>query len=570
MENIKSNMERDEELNGFSMTTWLILFTAIISISVFVIGNDALNVFSLHPDEILSSNFWNLVSYIFVHNGVFHLILNLFLLFSFGVLTERIIGRKDFLYFYLISGIFSGILSFFINKIFSETLFLRTDVLIGASSAIFAIAGLFIILLPRLKFTFLFLPVVSLPSFVFVPIILAVYWAVAFLLGISAGNVSQIAGLFIGIIYGAYLKEKYRSKMQLLHGVFREMEKEDIALFPEEDVSPVLRIAKDGIILYSNKSGVLLLKKWNSEVGKNAPKEIKDLILESLRSNKTKSVEIEIDGKFFLISFVPIVYSGYVNLYGLDISALKEAQAKLRERNVELASLASHEMRTPLTSIISLVPLIQQGKIGNVSSKQKETLDIIYHDAQRLDTIIRNMVDASRIDEGVAVYQFAKFNLQELLRSSIKTAYVMAKEKNVEVKLTTDKPFEIVSDKERLEQVVSNLIINALKYGYQGGNIWVSYKKEKEDVLIEVKDNGEGISKENLEVIFAKDFKVQKSAKRAIGGLGYGLYISRRIVEAHGGKLWAESQGKGAVFKILLPLNIGVSKEEVGNGKKEG
>src|SRR3989338_3116452 len=561
-------------IGDLSFVTWLIILIIVFSAGAFFIG-EGFDGIALKPAVIASGNeIWTLITYMLVNYNFFHLVLNIALLFSFGALTEKIIGRGRFIVFFLAAGVLSGGIGTVLS-LYSGVEFFKSDIILGASGAIFAVAGVFIMLLNRLKFSLFLIPTLTLPSLFIAPFAIAVIWIVFEALGIPAGNGVQISGLLIGIVYGLLLKGKYESKIQLLHSSFKEMEKADIARFPSEDPSPILRISRDGTIIYSNSSGDSLMKKWGTRVGCMAPQDIRQSVSEVLKSNRAKFNEVEDEGKYFLMTFVPIIASDYANLYGRDITALKEAQAKLRERNVELASLASHDMRTPLTSIISLTPLLLQEKTGKLTDKQKEMLDIIYHDALRLDTIIRNMVDASRIDEGVAVFQFKKFNLKEMVDGAIKTVYVMAKEKNVEVKSEIKKDFIMAADRERLEQVISNLIINALKYGYQGGNIWVSVKREESSIILSVKDNGQGIQKENLENIFTKDFRVQKASKRAIGGLGYGLYISRKIIEAHGGKIWVESEnGKGAVFYIKIQSNIKESVKEEENaalaGKKEG
>lgn len=544
---------KKEKVVNLSVLTWLIGTITIFSIIVLV--TKTLDSFALNPSKIIEGiSVWTIVTHLFVHANFLHLLSNMVMLFAFGSLTERIIGKKAFLLFYFIAGILAGILLVVLNNFLKNIEILHLNTIIGANGAIFAIAGLFVMLLPRLKFTIVFLPIFSLPSSILVPLVLIILWAISLAIDVPIANIANLLGFLVGIAYGYYLKEKYKSRIQLLHGVFSEMAKEDIARFPSEDPSPVLRIAKDGTILYANDSGSSLLKKWNTEIGSLVTKEWRNLILEVLKSNTQKIVEIKHNNKIFSFTLVPIISSDYVNLYGRDITALKEAQAKLKIRNVELASLASHEMRTPLASIISLTPLIIEEKLGKINEKQKETLDIMLHDAKKLDTIIRNMVDASRIEEGVAIYQFSKFNILELINNSIKTSYVMAKEKNVEIKLTTNQPLEITADKERLEQVVSNLITNAIKYGKQNGHIWISAKKENNNILIAIKDDGNGIPKENMEKIFTKNFKVKKRAKRAIGGLGYGLYISKKIISAHKGKIWAESQvGRGSTFYISLP-----------------
>jgi len=232
---------------------------------------------------------------------------------------------------------------------------------------------------------------------------------------------------------------------------------------------------------------------------------------------------------------------------------LAEATKKVEDRNVELISLASHEMRTPLTSISSLLQLILGEKVGKVNVKQKKGLEIALHDARRLNMVIKNMVDVSRIEEGRVIYEFRQFNLLDLVKQCINTVDLMLKEKNISMKVKHQGIFGVVADKDRIEQVLLNLVTNAIKYGKRGGKIWISLKKDGSNVILSVKDDGVGISEKDLVKLFVKEFQVKSTSKRALGGFGYGLYISKKILNKNNGKMWVKSTlGKGSTFYISL------------------
>lgn len=214
-----------------SVVTQLIIITVIISLSAFFLfykNENFINYLALEPSNIIQGKFlWTLVTHMFIHGGPAHLLVNMFVLFSLGGLCERIIGKKRFIWFYLLSGIFAGILSVFLsslygNSVWGARIFGPPDVfMVGASGAIFAIAGLYVMLLPRLKFMIIFLPFFSLPAYIMVPLALFVMWAISIFANWPIGNVAHFGGFLAGLFYGLYLKTKYKRKVERLQRYFR-------------------------------------------------------------------------------------------------------------------------------------------------------------------------------------------------------------------------------------------------------------------------------------------------------------------------------------------------------------
>jgi len=226
-----------DRAKGFSITTWLIIVNVIISLLVFVLigiycsaelgSCQIFDLFALKPSTILQGMFlWTLITHMFVHGSFFHLFINMFVLFSLGGLSERIIGRKRFFWFYILSGIFAGALSVvlpgFFGFGFGERIFGSPEIfMVGASGAIFAIAGLYVVLLPRLKFGIIFFPFFSLPAYIMIPAALFVVWGLSILFNWPIGNVAHFGGFLAGLAYGAYLKNKYSRKVEMLQKMFR-------------------------------------------------------------------------------------------------------------------------------------------------------------------------------------------------------------------------------------------------------------------------------------------------------------------------------------------------------------
>jgi len=215
--------------DNWSITNWIILTNFIFFIFVMIllaISEDYIKYIAIQPVLFFRGYVWTALTSMFMHGGIFHLLINMFVLFSLGGLCEKIIGRKRFLYFYLISGIIAGLAFVFLAYFFGTSeLGARifgspTAFAVGASGAIFAIAGLFVILTPRLRFMIIFLPFFSLPAYIMIPLVLFLTWLVSVGANWGVGNTAHFGGLLVGVIYGLYLKQKYRRKTAMISRYF--------------------------------------------------------------------------------------------------------------------------------------------------------------------------------------------------------------------------------------------------------------------------------------------------------------------------------------------------------------
>jgi len=226
-----------DKLQGLSVVGWLILVnivTFIIGIVMLSISTNTMKYIALQPDNIIHGQYlWTLLTHMFMHAPGFpalfsiHLIVNMFVLFSLGGLSEKIIGRKRFFWFYIISGLFAGLLSALLAGYFGHTpmgerIFGSPEIfMVGASGAIFAIAGLYVMLLPKLRFMIIFLPFFTLPAYIMVPAALFLMWGASIWGNWPIGNVAHFGGFLVGLIYGFYLKTKYSKKVARLQKMFR-------------------------------------------------------------------------------------------------------------------------------------------------------------------------------------------------------------------------------------------------------------------------------------------------------------------------------------------------------------
>lgn len=217
--------------NRTSITTWIIIINVVMFFIILIstyINPDNINYFAMNPALILQGKYLiTLITHMFSHFSPGHLFVNMFALASFGKLCEKIIGRKRFGIFYLVAGLLAAFLSIILPVYFGYGLGERifgspNTYMLGASGAIFGIAGLFVVLLPRLKFSIILLPFWSFPAYKIIPAILAIMWILSISIGLPIGNVAHLGGFLAGLTYGLYLKSKYKNKVAMLQRYFTQ------------------------------------------------------------------------------------------------------------------------------------------------------------------------------------------------------------------------------------------------------------------------------------------------------------------------------------------------------------
>lgn len=238
--------------------------------------------------------------------------------------------------------------------------------------------------------------------------------------------------------------------------------------------------------------------------------------------------------------------------YSLDRS--EQARQRL------IADIA-HELRTPLTVIEGTI----DGILDDVFKPDHEHLISIKEQTALLTRLIGDLRDLSLVESGQLKLEFAPTNIVDLVRRKLSQAELRAREKDVQLKLSVSQEVPDVSvDPARMEQVIANLMTNAIRHTPVGGSVTVSigtvtgdssHQIEKPSLIISVADTGEGIAPEHLPNIFERFYRVEHSRSRSEGGAGLGLAIVKQMVQAHGGKVWVETEpGKGSRFYIALPL----------------
>jgi len=270
--------------------------------------------------------------------------------------------------------------------------------------------------------------------------------------------------------------------------------------------------------------------------------------------------------------FLIFVYFGYLLIRSViveiqrraELQRLYEEVDRLSRAKSEFISIASHQLRTPLTAIKGYISMLLEGSYGKFEEKSRSPLGKVYQSNERLISLVNDLLNISRIESGTLKLDLEKTSLDNMISSILDEIKIKADEKKLYLKWEkSPKPLpEITVDPGKIRQVILNIIDNCIKYTEKGGLIITTELKNPSaqwpqgKILIEIKDTGAGMTKEELEKMFESYSRGKAGASFWSAGLGLGLYIARKFTEIHGGRVWAKSEGpgKGSTFFIELPV----------------
>ncbi|MFO5438377.1 MAG: ATP-binding protein, partial [Dolichospermum sp.] len=242
-------------------------------------------------------------------------------------------------------------------------------------------------------------------------------------------------------------------------------------------------------------------------------------------------------------------------LLAMNNAHLYEESQRVNRIKDEFLAILSHELRSPLTSIIGWSQMLQSGKLS--PEKTALALETIERNAKSQTQLIEDVVDISRMVRGNISLNIQPVNLVSPIETAINTMYLAATAKSINILLTIESDdVMVLGDPIRLQQIVWNLLANAIKFTSPGGQVEIGLKTVDSEAQIQVIDTGSGISPDFMPYIFDYFRQADASNTRNYGGLGLGLAIVRHLVELHGGNIWAKSLGKGqgATFTVRIPL----------------
>ncbi|WP_295719223.1 PAS domain S-box protein [Mucilaginibacter sp.] len=235
---------------------------------------------------------------------------------------------------------------------------------------------------------------------------------------------------------------------------------------------------------------------------------------------------------------------------GIDNAKLYEEAKVLNDKKDEFIGLASHELKTPLTSISAYLQILHRLETNENS---KRFVDKTMHQVKKLITLVNDLLDVSKIEAGKMQLATEKFEIKTVVENAIE----LIQQSNINYQIILESKvhgLKINGDPHRIEQVLINLLTNAIKYSPKANKVEVFLSNTKDQVTIGVKDYGLGIAADKLSQIFSRFFRIEGNDP-GISGLGIGLYLTSQIVDRHNGKIWAESElGKGSTFWVTLPI----------------
>lgn len=368
-----------------------------------------------------------------------------------------------------------------------------------------------------------------------------------------------------------YLRPDLARSLNELSGklriVFSSLRKE------KNELQAILSAMNEGVILISETGTITLINRsakamfqieqqktdkpyW--EIIRN--KDLKEIIAKVLETKRSDTKEISLlypEERFYRVNAITIDDSSAEIIVVLfDITEFK----KLERIKADFIANVSHELRTPLTSIKGYVETLEDHAYSN-EEERMQFLEIINKNTDRLINLVSDLLVLSELESKESFYSpstgkdFEQINIDEIVNQSVVSLKGKMAEKNLELSLNIEEDLPSYrGNKFLLEQMVSNLVDNAIKYTPSNGNISVQTYKTDREIIIEISDTGIGIPKEDLDRIFERFYRIDKTRSRKIGGTGLGLSIVKHIVLLHGGSVEVESElNKGSKFIVKLP-----------------
>ena len=322
----------------------------------------------------------------------------------------------------------------------------------------------------------------------------------------------------------------------------------------------VVAIDKNGNLIHANPIAMDILNLNEEDINTNMPLDLKRINLKKINYDEIDTLggdEIaEINSEVYKIKYAPFRNErrdiGGIIIVFQDITD----EHKLDSMRKEFVANVSHELKTPITTIKSYAETLLERNLDKNTSQK--FLTVIDNECDRMGRLVKDLLQLSNLDYRKTNWQKSEISLGNTLKDIIGKLDLLFKEKNQEVVYNIQEDMEnIVVDKDGIEQVILNIISNAIKYTEINGKIEIHAYQNEDKLIIKVKDNGIGIPDEDQNRIFERFYRVEKGRSRELGGTGLGLAIAKEIVEAHEGNISLKSTaGEGTIVELFLPCQI--------------
>jgi len=327
----------------------------------------------------------------------------------------------------------------------------------------------------------------------------------------------------------------------------------DMARFPLENPNPILRLSNKYVLL-ANKASQNLFRIGE---GSRIPNVLIKSVNDAFSMDKNIEMELKIQDQTYNLFVVPIKGKGYANIYGLDITARKEAEDNLSR----FVSTVSHELRTPVSVLTMSIEFLENHSDKITPEIEKKLREGISRNIYLLKDLIENILTLSRIDEGRSKLEWKEYQPSLVIADILALMEPIGNQKNITFRVNVSEDIKIHGDSKKVDQIFRIFIDNSIKYSKEKNTIEIKaidhYKGQynptaQDGVLFQFEDEGIGISEKDISFIFQRFFRSDQVVD--IPGTGLGLPIAKELIELHNGEVYAESEyGKGAIFYVFFP-----------------
>ncbi len=344
----------------------------------------------------------------------------------------------------------------------------------------------------------------------------------------------------------------------------------------KEQLSSILSSMADGVITFDRKGKILVtnppaerfIQAWYYEqgmeerVGEEVPEQINDLFRNVVSLEREQMTEIDLQGRSWVVLMTPLYNQSNVRGAVAVFRDMTEERQHDKLRKDFIANV-SHELRTPISMLQGYSEAIIDD-IAGTEQEKKDIAQIIYDESLRMGRLVNELLDLARMEAGHVSLKLMEIDVREFFTRVVHKFQGLAREREIDIKLKLPgTAIDIEADADRLEQVMTNLIDNALRHTKKGGTVTVEVTNLPSGLNIEIKDTGSGIPKEDLPFVFERFYKADKARTRGRSGTGLGLAIVKNIIDAHGGKISVHSKiDEGTTFSFFIP-----QKNKNENGK---
>lgn len=365
----------------------------------------------------------------------------------------------------------------------------------------------------------------------------------------SNDEIGQLANMF------NYLTFKLKSTIQDM-----DLERSKLDTIFNYMAEGVIAIDKDRKIIHANHIAMDILGLTQEDIDSNKvldSENINTINMDyNIRNDEEDDEIVSINSEVYKVKHAP--FRNEENDMGGLIIVFQDItrEHKLDNMRKEFVANVSHELKTPITTIKSYTETLMENDMDlDISHKFLQVIDT---ECDRMTRLVRDLLQLSNLDYKKTNWEKTNVSLEKILNDSLLKLDLSFKDKNQMVSLYLDESLpNIMIDKDGIEQVILNILSNANKYTPENGNIDINGFRDNGNVVIKIKDNGFGIAKEDQNRIFERFYRVEKGRSRELGGTGLGLSIAQEIIEAHGGRIFMESElSKGTEVSIILPCHI--------------